>query len=311
MRSGDRGASLTERFLETAGSLLGLMILCFVLLKLLPGSPFDEETFINPAVRDSVSRVWGLHDPLYRQLFAYLKSVLIGDWGVSMTYPDKTVMSLLRQGLTNTLTLNVLAVAVIYALAFISAIGVRLARGVWVRELYEAVIGALISMPSFLLAPLLVLVFGIQLDWFPVAFLDGPRGYVLPVFALALRPAAYLSRLISRSLEVIESDDYMRTAKAKGLTRAQVLIGHGVKNALAPVLGHSSALMVSVLSGSFIIEVLFALQGLGQIFVDGIGHRDITVVVGFSFFYGATLIVLTLFFDLLQKWVDPRLRGVM
>lgn len=304
------GAGFAERILETAVSLFGLIILCFVLLKLLPGSPFDEEIAVHPAVRESLQASWGLDQPVHMQLFSYIRALMSGDWGVSVVRPQHTVLSILGQGFANTAILNFAALVLIYMLAFSSAVSVHIASRPWWNRVYDGAISVFVSMPTFLLAPVLVWFLGIKLDLFPVAFLDTPRGYVLPLLALSLRPAAFLSRLIYESLATIRKDDFIRTAKAKGLSPARVIVRHALKNSLAPVFGHSSALVIGVLSGSFIVEVLFAVQGLGQIFVDALGERDVTVVVGLSFFYGLSLILLSLFFDILQRVVDPRLRDV-
>lgn len=300
-------APVLRRLAEALLTLAGLVLLTFWLLKVLPGSPYDMETPLHPLVRQSLERSWDLEGSWPRQLAAYAGGLARGDLGVSLVDPKQTVAAILRDGLSQTLLLNALALMVIFVAGFSAALLGALNPGGRVDRAVDTATVALISLPSLLLGPLLIWLFAIHWDLLPVAFLEGPLHYILPVLTLSLRPAASLARLLSASLREAARSEYMRTAKAKGLGPLRALFGHALRNSVIPVLTYSSPLIVGLVSGSFLVEVLFSVRGLGSAFVEAIGNRDHPVILGLTLFYGTGLVLLSLALDLVVRRIDPRI----
>ncbi|WP_253720935.1 ABC transporter permease [Bdellovibrio bacteriovorus] len=278
------------------------------MLKALPGGPFDEETALNPLVKEKLQEHWKVDQSWVGQATSYLTSLVQGDLGVSMTRPERTVTEIISQGVANTLTLNALALLFILIGAFvISLVAVRF-KDTWVEHLIDQTVIAFLSLPSLFWGPLLIYFFGFYWNVFPVAFLTGPSHYVLPLLTLCLRPLAVLIRLLKNSLNENLQQDYVRTARAKGVKVWNILFHHVLKNSLIPFLSYVGPLIVSLLSGSFLVEVLFAVPGLGTEFISALNDRDYTLIVGLTLFYGALLVLVNSFIDVLIKMADPRLR---
>jgi len=299
---------LFKKLVEILASLAVLAALSFLLLKLLPGGPFDEDTALNPLVRETLSKTWGLHDSVFQQSLKYFGSVFVGDLGVSMAHPDQSVVSIFGQGLANTMGLNFFALICVLVGSFgISILAMRY-RGTWLDRTVDQLMIAFLSLPSLFWGPLLIYLFGFYFNLLPVAFLTGPANYILPVLTLSMRPLASLVRLLKTSLTENYHLDYVRTAKAKGVGEWGILIRHVLRNSMIPFLSYSGPLLVGLLSGSFLVEMLFAIPGLGGQFIMAVGDRDYTLIVGLSIFYGSLLIVMNSVIDVIMKMVDPRLR---
>lgn len=285
-----------------------LAALTFVLLKALPGGPFDEDAALNPLVREKLAQHWGLEQNLLAQIGNYLASLIQGDLGVSMSKPDRTVAEIIAQGLSNTLILNAIALGLILCGAFVIAVLAVRYRSTWFESFIDQTVIAFLSLPSLFWGPLLIYIFGFYWNLLPVALLSSPTHYVLPVVTLSVRPLAALIRLLKNSLNENLHKDYARTAKAKGVGEWGVLVRHVLKNSLIPFLSYVGPLTVSLLSGSFLVEVLFAVPGLGSEFIAALNDRDYTLIVGLTLFYGSLLIVVNSVVDVLLKLVDPRLQ---
>jgi oligopeptide transport system permease protein len=215
---------------------------------------------------------------------------------------------LIQEHLAQTWWLNLTALLLVYLLGFILALASLLRPESWVSKLIEQITILLVSLPSVFLGPLLIWIFALQLGWLPTAFLDSPKHFILPVLTLSLRPAAQLSRILMRSLWEASLADYMRTAKAKGLSRWQALTRHALRNALTPILAQSGNLIVNLLSGSLFVEILFATKGVGVLFAESLSHRDLPVLMALTFFSGALLLFLNVMLDLIARQLDPRMR---
>ncbi|KHD88333.1 MAG: oligopeptide ABC transporter permease [Bdellovibrio sp. ArHS] len=297
-----------KKIFEIIASLVVLAALTFFLLKALPGGPFDEETALNPVVKEKLQEHWKVDQSWVGQATSYISSVAQGDLGVSMTRPERTVTEIISQGVANTLTLNALALVFILTGAFaISLVAVR-CKDTWVEHLIDQSVIAFLSLPSLFWGPLLIYFFGFYWNVFPVAFLTGPSHYVLPLLTLCLRPLAVLIRLLKNSLNENLQQDYVRTARAKGVKVWNILFHHVLKNSLIPFLSYVGPLIVSLLSGSFLVEVLFAVPGLGTEFISALNDRDYTLIVGLTLFYGTLLVLVNSLIDVLIKIADPRLR---
>lgn len=299
---------LIKKTFEMTASLGILAALMFFFLKALPGGPFDEEMALNPLVKEKLMEHWQLEQSWFAQAMSYMGALVQGDLGVSMSRPDRTVADIIVQGAQNTLLLNVSALLVIFVSSlFFSILAVRY-RGSWIESLIDQGVIAFLSLPSLFWGPLLIYLFGFYWNVLPVAFLTTPVHYVLPLLTLSLRPLASLVRILKNSMNDNIQKDYVRTAKAKGAGSWRILWHHVLRNSLIPFLSYGGPLMVSLLSGSFLVEVLFAVPGLGAEFVSSLNDRDYTLIVGLTLFYGALLIVVNSMIDILLRVADPRLR---
>lgn len=297
-----------KKLFEMLASLVVLATLTFFLLKALPGGPFDEDTALNPVVKEKLSEHWGVQQSALGQVGSYLLAVGQGDLGISMAKPDRTVAEIIAQGVRNTLALNGIALLCILSGAFIVAVAAVRFRETWIETMVDQMVIAFLSLPSLFWGPLLIYLFGFYWNLLPVAFLASPIHYVLPVLTLSLRPLASLIRLLKNSLNENFQMDYVRTAKAKGIGVWAILIRHVLKNSLVPFLSYVGPLIVSLLSGSFLVEVLFAVPGLGTEFISALNDRDYTLIVGLTLFYGSLLIVVNSLIDVLLRLADPRLK---
>lgn len=289
-------------------SLVILTALSFLLLKLLPGGPFDNEAVLNPLVKENLIKQWGLQESSLTQIVRYISSAFTGKFGTSMAHPEQTVGEIIRQGLSNSLSLGLVTLFFVLILSFVLALLALRFRGSWLENLIDQLMIALLSLPSLFWGPLLIYLFGFQFNLLPVAFLSSPIHYILPVLTLGFRPLATLVRLLKTSFNENIFLDYVRTAKAKGLGPWRVLIHHVLRNSMIPFLSYVGPLIAGLLSGSFLVEMLFAIPGLGSQFISSLADRDYTLIVGLTLFYGAILIVLNSVMDVLMRALDPRLR---
>jgi oligopeptide transport system permease protein len=298
------------RIAGTVPTLFAVVTLAFVLVRLAPGGPFDQEQTLAPGVKANLDRAYGLDRPLPEQYLRYLRGLAHGDLGPSMRLRDFSVNELIAVGLPVSLALGGLALALAVGLGIPLGVVAALERG---RAADHALMGlavAGIAIPAYVTAPVLALVFGIRLRWLPVAGWEAgrPSDLVLPVVALALPTLAYLVRLVRASVLEVRSQPHVRTAEAKGLSRAAVLLRHVLPPALSPVLGYLGPAAAAILTGSLIVETVFGLPGMGRFLVQGALNRDYTLVMGKVIVYAVIVIALNLAVDLLQGLLDPRVR---
>lgn len=287
-----------------------LVTLSFFIIRLAPGGPFDQQQALPPAIRANLDAAYGLDRPLAAQYARYLAGVAQGDFGPSLRYRDFTVTELIARGLPLSLTIG-LAAAV---LAFFT--GVPL--GAWAawraNSLADhAIMGFStlgVVLPGFVVGPLLALVFGIYWPIFRVGgYEPGELTFlVLPVITLALPLSAYIARLMRNSLEDVLRANYIRTARAKGLSESAVLLRHALRPALIPVVSYMGPAVAFVVTGSLVVEAVFGLPGSGRYLIQGAVDRDYPLVMGMILVYGAVTLVCNLIADLLYAWMDPRVR---
>ena len=291
-------------------TLLIIVTVSFVIIRLAPGGPFDEEQGVSPEVRANLERLYGLDQPLPVQYLRYLRALAHGDFGPSLRQRDFTVSELIARGLPLSAALGLCAIA----LALITAIPAGIAAARWRgpgADLAIAAIGALgVALPSFVIGPLLALVFGVHLRWLPVAgWQAGASRYlVLPVLTLALPLAAALSRLTRASLLEVLRMPFVRSARARGLGEARVLWRHALRPALLPVASYLGPAIAFVVTGSLVVEAVFGLPGTGRYLVQGAIDRDYPLVMGMVIVYGALTLLLNLLADLACGWLDPGTR---
>ncbi len=299
-----------RRLLAAIPTLFVVIAVAFLLVRLTPGGPFDRERQVTPEVEAALMEAYDLDDPLIVQFFDYVGGLLQGDFGPSFRFSDRMVGELIAETLPFSLAVGV--PAILFALL----IGV--AAGSWAalkqNSLVDRAVMALamtgISIPIFVIAPLLVLAFALRLDWLPAAWnaSGGIAWLVLPVIALALPQIAYIARLTRASMIDVMASGFVRTARAQGLSTSEIVRYHALRPAMLPVLSYLGPAIAAVLTGSIVIEKVFNIPGLGQLFVTGAFARDYTLVLGVVTFYAALVMALNLIVDVLYGFLDPRIR---
>jgi len=298
------------RVLSAIPTLLAVVLFAFLLVHAAPGGPFDAERVLPPDVAANIERSYHLDESLPRQFARYLEGLLSGDLGPSYRYRSYSVSEIIRNAAPVSFLLG--ALSLLIAIAFGVSFGVVAAmhRNTLIDRIVSGIAMTGISVPVFVIAPLLVLLFAVRLQWLPASF-NGTTGvsrYFLPVIALALPQIAYITRLMRASMiEVLESD-FVRTARAQGLSRHSIIRYHAMKPTCLPLLSYLGPAIAAVLTGSVVVEQIFGIPGLGQFFVNGALNRDYTLVLGLVIFYAVLIILLNLVVDLLYGYIDPRIR---
>lgn len=300
-----------RRLLTGLPTLLGVVILSFVLMKLAPGGPFDGERLLDPATQAALARTYGLDRPLAEQLVRYIGRLAQGDFGPSLVYRDFTVTDLVAAGLPISLTLGALALLLALSIGIPAGAAAALKPGGRADDVLMFAATLATALPAFVTGPLLVLVFALSLGWLPVSgWEDGrPTHLVLPVIALALPVAGAIAKLVRAGLATALAQDHIRTARARGLSPARIMVRHALRPALLPVASYLGPAAAGLLTGAVVIETVFALPGLGRYFVQGALNRDYPLVLGVVTLYAALILLFNLIADLLYGWLDPRTRG--
>ena len=299
-----------RRLLESIPTLIILIAVTFFMMRVAPGGPFDSEKRLAPEIEANLRAAYHLDEPLYQQFGRYLLGVAQGDFGPSLKYRDRSVTELIAGGFPVSLKLGGLAmlIAVFGGVTLGSIAALRQNRRTDYATMAVAMTG--ISVPNFVLAPLLVLVFAVNLGWLPAGGLGdgGWRNLLLPVITLALTQVAYIARLTRGSMIEVLRSNYIRTARAQGLSTLTIVLRHALKPAIVPVVSYLGPATAGLITGSVVIEQIFGLPGLGRYFVQGALNRDYTLVLGIVVFYGALIIFFNFLVDLAYGWLDPRSR---
>ncbi|MCC2929534.1 MULTISPECIES: dipeptide ABC transporter permease DppB [Bacillus] len=299
---------IMKRFLAMAATILVITTLTFVLMKVIPGSPFNEERGTNEAVQRNLEAYYHLDDPLIIQYIIYLKSIITFDFGPSIKKPSDSVNDMLERGFPVSFELGMAAIVIAVISGLILGVTAALRRNGFLdyAAMSLAVLG--ISIPNFIMATLLIQQFAVNFKLFPAATWTSPIHMVLPTAALAVGPMAIIARLTRSSMVEVLTQDYIRTAKAKGLSPLKIIVKHALRNALMPVITVLGTLVASILTGSFVIEKIFAIPGMGKYFVESINQRDYPVIMGTTVFYSVILIVMLFLVDLAYGLLDPRIK---
>ena len=296
---------------KVSSSIITLMViitLTFILIHSLPGSPFDTGKKIPDAIAKNLNYKYNLDAPLTEQYLSYLKGLSKGNLGSSMKHDNKTVNSIIREGFPISALLGVSSMIIAVTLGMILGCTAAIYRGRWqdIGVTLFATIG--ISVPGFVFAGLLIQIFAVKLQWFPPAQWEGIKSMILPMVSLTLLPTAIIARLIRSSLIDVLGQNYIQAARAKGLSFNMVVIKHGLPNSLFPVISFLGPTIAGIVTGSFIIESIFNIPGLGKWFVSSVINRDYTVVVGLTIFYSTILICINIVVDMAYSIIDPRVR---
>ncbi len=280
----------------------------FFLMHAIPGDPFIGDRVIPKEILDSLYAYYGLDQPLYIQYLKYLKGLFQGELGPSIVYEGRTVNQFIAEGLPVSLRLGLQALFLAIPSGILLGIWAAMRRGKWQDHLAMALSTLGVSVPSFVLSPLLQYLFALKLSLLPVARWGGFETTILPTLALAALPTAFIARLTRSGLVEVLEQDYIKTALAKGLPLFRVSIRHGLRNALLPVLTYLGPVTSSILTGSFIIEKIFALPGLGAWMIHSINGRDYPMILGLTVFFSSFLMICIFCVDLLYASLDPRIR---
>jgi len=302
--------SLILRRLGTAiPVLLAVITLTFAMVHSAPGGPFDEEKAVSPEVLVKLNERYNLNEPLVVQYFDYLGNVLQGDFGPSFRYPSRSVTELIFIGLPITFELALYAILFALMLGIIAGVISSLRPNTAYDYVPMTVAMAGICIPSIVLGPSLTLVFGIQLSWLPVTgWGDIPGDKILPTITLGTAYAAYCARLTRGGMLEILNQDFIRTARAKGLSEFRVVVVHALRGGLTPVIAFLGPAMAGLLAGSFVVETIFGIPGLGRFYVEAAFNRDYTMILGTSIFFSCLIIFFNLLSDLVAASLNPKLR---
>jgi len=291
-------------------TLLLVIALAFLMVHAAPGGPFDDERVLPADVEANIAAAYHLDDPLPKQFVRYLGGLLKGDLGPSYRYRDYTVAELIGSAFPLSLKLGAMAMALALVIGVTAGTEAALRQGTRIDRIVMSFSMTGISIPVFVIAPVLVLLFAVKLQWLPAGWsgASGVGRYVLPVITLALPQIAYIARLTRASMIDVLGRDFIRTARAQGLGTRTVVRVHALKPAMLPVLSYLGPAIAAILTGSVVVEEIFGIPGLGQFFVRGALNRDYTLVLGIVVFYATLIISLNLLVDILYGAIDPRVR---
>ncbi|MFJ7934103.1 ABC transporter permease [Sporosarcina sp. NPDC096371] len=289
-------------------SLFFIITITFALMQLAPGGPFTSERKTSPAIEEQMKEAYGLNDPMHEQYVKYLINAAKFDFGPSFKYEGQQVTDIIKRSFPYSLILGLEAIliALAFGVLFGAIAAVRHNKTGDYVVMVIAILG--ISVPSFIMATILQFIFAIKLEALPIARFESFAHTILPAIALATTPLAFIARLMRSSMLEVLSADYIKTAKSKGLSQRVVIYKHALRNAILPVVSYLGPLVAGILTGSFIIEKIFAIPGLGNEFVVSITNRDYTVIMGTTVFFSALLLVSILVVDLIYGWIDPRIK---
>ena len=298
---------ILKRFAISLFTLLILVTAVFFLVRAMPGDPFLSEK-LRPEIRENMIRYWGFDRPLYEQYFRYIGNLLRGDLGTSMHYNDLPVAQLIRDSFPYSADLGIRALLLAFVVGTGLGIVSALNRGKWLDYLcvFIAILG--VSLPDFVTGYLLQFFFGIKLKLLPIALWRGFKYTILPTLALSFYTTALLARIMRASMLEVVGQDYIKVARAKGLSTPKIVMRHQIRNAILPVVTILGPIAAAILTGTFVIESIYAIPGMGKYYVLGIQNLDYTQILGLTVFYGAFLIAANFLVDILYGLIDPRIR---
>ena len=299
-----------KRLLVAVPVLIIVASITFFLVRLAPGGPFDSEKVVAPQVLKNLNEVYNLNAPLYEQYFDYMANAITGDFGPSFRYPGRSVSEMILTGLPVTFELAFYAILFAIFLGLLAGIVAAVKKNTALDYIPMAIAMLGICMPTFLLGPLLVLTFGINLELMPVSGWDTLTGdKVLPAITLGAAYAAYIARLSRGGMLETLNQDYIRTARAKGLSEFKVVMLHAIRGGLIPVLAFLGPAIAGLIGGSFVVETIFQIPGLGRFYVEAAFNRDYTMILGTTIFFSALIIFFNLLSDIAVAIFNPQARS--
>lgn len=284
-----------------------VITITFFVMRAVPGGPFLGEKAVTPAVTAAMEAKYGMDKPLMEQYFTYLKDIVTEfDFGPSLKHRGMSVKTIIADGLKTSVKLGVIAAGSAAAVGIILGAIAALKRNKIIDKIIMVITTAFVSMPSFIMGTLLLAAFSVHLNLLP-ANGDAQGGLILPIITLALYPMAYITRLTRSSMLDVLGQDYIRTARAKGVSGPRIIFGHALKNSLIPVITYFGPMLASIVTGSLVVEKIFAVPGIGRAFVNSITNRDYPLIMGTTIVLATLIVVMNLISDILYKVVDPRI----
>ena len=285
-----------------------ISVITFTVMNLIPGGPFLSEKAVTPATQAALEAKYGLDVPKPQQYLNYMNGLLHGDFGESLKQKGRTANDIIFSTFPVSARLGGISILV----ALVAGVGLgsvaAMCRGKWGDQLIMVVSTLGIAVPSFVVATALMKIFGVELKWLPTMGLSTPLHYILPVFTLAFYPMAYITRLMRSSMLDALNQDYIRTARAKGVSKFKMLFKHALRNAILPIITYAGPLLAFTLSGSFVVEKIFNIPGLGREFINCITGRDYPMVMSTTIFLATFLVLMNVIVDILYNIVDPRIK---
>ena len=279
----------------------------FFVMRAVPGGPFLGEKAISPAATEALMAKYGMDKPLMEQYFTYLKDVVTKlDFGPSLKQRGRMVMDIIVDGMKVSAMLGVVAASGAAVVGIVLGAVAALRRNKLIDKIIMVITTAFVSMPSFIMGSLLLLLFAVKFPIFPANGTTA-EGLILPIVTLALYPTAYITRLTRSSMLDVLGQDYIRTAKAKGVSGPKIIFGHALKNSLIPVLTYFGPMLAYIVTGSLVVEKIFAVPGIGRAFVNSITNRDYPLIMGTTIVLATLIVIMNLITDILYKVVDPRI----
>ena len=283
-----------------------VITITFFVMHAVPGGPFVGEKAVSPAVQKAMEAKYGLDKPLMQQYVTYLKDVLHFNFGPSLKQRGRQVIDIIGDGMKTSVRLGVIAAVMALLIGVVLGSLAALRRNTIADRIIMVMTTAFVSMPSFIMGSLLLVLFAIRLHILP-ANGTTTAGLILPVITLMLSPMSYITRLTRSSMLDVLGQDYIRTAKAKGVSHLKIIFGHALKNALIPVITYFGPMLAYIVTGSLVVEQIFAVPGIGRAFVSSITNRDYTMIMGTTIILASLIVIMNLVSDILYKVVDPRI----
>ena len=304
-------AIFIKRILLAIPVLFAVASITFFLIKLAPGGPFDADKAVSPQVLKNLNEAYNLDASNWEQYVDYMSNLAQGDLGPSFRFPGRSVTEMITTGLPVTFELAFYAILIALVMGVFSGVLAALKRNTVLDFIPMAIAMIGICVPTFLMGPLLVLIFGINLDILPVSGWGEKSGdKILPSLTLGFAYAAYIARLSRGGMLEVLNQDFIRTARAKGLTERMVVIKHAMQGGLIPVVSFLGPAIAGLLAGSFVVETVFNIPGIGQMYVKAAINRDYTMILGTTIFFSTMIVLFNLLSDLLALWLNPRSRDV-
>ena len=299
---------ILKRIAMTFLTLFIIILLTFIFMHAVPGGPFTREKQLPPKVQEALNQKYHLDDPLPTQFLDYLKGLARLDLGPSFKYQGKSVNDFISEGFPVSAKLGLITLVFIILISLPLGILAAIKNGKW-QDAFVMTLATLgVTIPSFVIATALIYVFSFRLELLPTFGLDSWKGYILPVIALGGYSISFIARLMRSSLLEVMKQDYIRTARMKGQTEFKVITHHALRNALIPVITILGPTVAGLLTGSFVIEKIFAIPGMGVYFDDSVAQRDYTAIMGMTIFYATFLIVMIFLVDMFYMLIDPRIK---
>jgi oligopeptide transport system permease protein len=297
-----------RRFLWALPVLWVVATLTFALMRVVPGGPFDKDKPLPPEIKANVEVKYHLDKPVWRQYLLYLQSIFGGDLGPSYKYLGRDVKDIIKDALPVSLRLGMLALGVAILAGFLLGILAVVKPYSWIDRSSMFMATAGISVPNFVIGALLILFLSHFYKLFPPALWEGWRYAILPALTLGLGPAAFIARLLRSSILETLHQDFVRTARAKGLNEWVILVKHVLKNSVTPVVTFLGPLTATLVTGSFIVEYIFAIPGMGKFFITAVTNRDYPLIMGVTLVYAVIIVLANLLVDIAYAYLDPRVR---